>query len=73
MSDNEIKNFAIKHGFVDAKKLGVLDECEIYQPVFADKKTRMVGYPQYIVIDKEKVSLKIDTDFKITDHFFKDK
>ncbi len=69
---NEIKAFAEKQGFTDVKELGQYDGNTVYLPVFADSKVRKVGYPQYILVSGEHISLRIDSSFELTDKFFPD-
>ena len=69
---DDIKAFAIKQGFQDAREIGQYNGSTVYQPVFTDGRRRMVGYPQYIMVSDGHISLKVDSTFEITDRFFPD-
>ncbi len=67
---DHINEFAKKYGFDHAEKLGEYDGQEVYFPRFADTRPRLLGFPQYILLKDGALTLHIDRDFKITDHFF---
>jgi hypothetical protein len=70
MHNDIIKVFAVKQGFQDIKLLGKYNDYDIYQPIFTDEKTHIVGMPQYILVKGENIKLEIDKSFKITKTFF---
>lgn len=70
MHNEIIKAFAIKQGFQDIKLLGKYKDYDIYQPIFTDGKTHIVGMPQYILVKDEDIKLEIDKSFKITKTLF---
>ena len=72
MHNDTIKAFAIQQGFQDIKPLGKYNDSDIYQPIFTDGKTHIVGFPQYILVKDEDISLKIDSKFEITKIMFPD-
>lgn len=70
MHNEVIKSFAIKQGFQDIKLLGKYNDYDIYQPIFTDEKTHIVGMPQYILVRDEDIRFEIDKDLKITKTLF---
>ena len=58
MHNEKIKAFAIKQGFQDIKPLGKYNDSDIYQPIFTDGKKHIVGFPQYIMVKDENISLE---------------
>ena len=70
MDEQKIKEFAQKHGFDDVKMIGEYEGNIVFQPVFFDKKVRIIGFPRYILQKENELSLKLDDDFVLTDHFF---
>jgi hypothetical protein len=69
MLNEQIKAFAIKQGFQDVKEIGKYKEYTVYVPIFTDGKSRKTGYPQYILVNNNQISIKIDNDFEITNFF----
>lgn len=72
MSEEKIKDFAIKNGFQDVKEIGKYNEYVVYAPIFTDGKARKIGYPQYILIKDEEISLKIDISLEMTKELFQE-
>ena len=70
MHNETIKDFAVKQGFQDIKILGKYNDYDIYQPIFTDGKTHIVGMPQYILVKDEDIRLEIDKKLKITKTLF---
>ena len=66
----KIKELAKSYGFHDVKKLGLMNDYEVYEPIFTDGKERMIGHPHYIFVKDNEIKMKIDNDFKISDFFF---
>lgn len=43
------KELAKKHGFHDAKYIGVWNNYKVYEAIFTDGEVHYIGYPQYIL------------------------
>ena len=70
MPNEKIKEFAIKHGFQDIKKIGIYSNSDVYVPIFYDGNARKIGYPQYILVKGDEIFLKVDTSLEMTKTLF---
>lgn len=66
----KIKALAKSYGFHDIKKLGSMNEYEVYDLIFTDGIERMIGYPHFILVKENEIKMIIDEDFKISNFFF---
>lgn len=73
MPNEKIKEFAIKNGFQDVREIGKYNEYVVFAPIFTDGKSRKIGYPQYILVKNEEISLRIDISLEMTKELFPDK
>lgn len=46
----ELKKIVRQAGFHDAKRLGIWNDCEVFEAIFTDGKTHFVGFPQFIIV-----------------------
>ena len=51
ISDNDVKEFAIKEGFDKIKYVGVFKGDKVYKPLH--NKTRFIGFPFYILVSPQ--------------------
>lgn len=65
MLNEDIKKFAIQHGFQDIKEIGKYKDFTVFQPLFTDGKKHIIGFPQYIFVKDEEIKLYIDTKFEV--------
>lgn len=45
----EAKKMARKAGFHDVKRVGKWNGYEVFEPIFTDGNTHLIGFPQYIL------------------------
>ena len=45
----KIKEMAEKYGFHDVKYIGKWKKHNVYEPIFTDEETHMIGFPQYLL------------------------
>lgn len=45
----KIKEMAEKYGFHDVKYIGKWKKYNVYEPIFTDEETHMIGFPQYLL------------------------
>lgn len=71
MSDEQVKAFAISNGYVDIKELGNLNQYKVFIPI-PKNNNRIIGYPKYILVHNDDISIKVDTSMEISKNFFPD-